>query len=61
MKFILIVAFLTGNAGGGTQGVSMQEFDTKQSCEAGGAKAFELAKRLRGGDIKQVAWECVPK
>ncbi len=61
MKFILIVAFLTGNVGGGTQGVAMQEFDSKQSCQDAGAKAFNLAARLHGGAAKQVAWECVAK
>lgn len=62
MKFVLIIAYLTGNSMGGTQGVTLQEFESKQSCEAAGAKATELARRLRGGDRKSpILWECVAK
>lgn len=62
MKFILLVAFLTSHYSGGTQGVSMQEFDTQQACERAGAKVVQLASALRGGKSagQQIKWECVP-
>lgn len=61
MKWILIVAFLTGNSGGGTQGIAMQEFDSKETCGAAGKRAVELAASLRGGDAKQVVFDCKEK
>lgn len=62
MHFVLIIAFLTSASMGGTQGVTMQEFDSKTSCEAAGAKAHEMAAGLRGDDDAQhVRWACVPK
>lgn len=59
MKFILIIAFLTSNSMGGTQGVAMQKFSSKQTCDAAGKKAVELARQLRGGNADQFKWDCV--
>ena len=41
--------------------MEMQEFDSKSTCEAAGAKAVELAKKLRNGLERPLAWECLPK
>lgn len=60
MKFILLVAFLTSQNLGGTQGVSMQEFDTKSACETAGSKLVQMASALRGGKPDQIKWECTP-
>ncbi|MBN3776969.1 hypothetical protein G3O06_05220 [Burkholderia sp. Ac-20345] len=61
MKFILIVAFMTSNVGGGAQGISMQEFESKPACELAGGTALKLAEKLRGGKDSPPVWECVPK
>lgn len=64
MHFVLIIAFLTSTSMGGTQGVTMQEFDTKTSCEAAGARAREMAASLRGDEDAQhvhLALACMPK
>lgn len=61
MKFILIIAFLTSNTGGGTQGIAMQEFDSSEACTAAGQRVIEIATELRGGDRKQVRFACVKK
>ena len=46
----------------GSVGIAMQEFDSKNTCEAAGAKGVELAKKLSGDrDSREMAWACVSK
>jgi hypothetical protein len=61
MKFILIVAFLTGHYNGGSQGIVMQEFNSRETCIAAGERSKELATSLPGGARKNIAFDCKPK
>lgn len=61
MKFILLITYLSGQPYGGSHGISMQEFESKSSCEFAGERAKKLVESVHKGEGREVVYECVQK
>lgn len=62
MKFILILTFLSSSGTGGAGGLSMTEFNSKESCENAGQLWFDTSIKKLGYSAKlNSSFICVEK
>lgn len=61
MKFVLIIAFITGSGSQLMPAFTMQEFDTKKTCETAKAEAQKMADAMAPTGRRIFDAKCTPK